>query len=79
MWFGTKPSTCCVLSLNVAIFNILFQIKELTESMMENQNLLDKTTRDKMSLTAELESIKENVIANEYGKVRDIICVSLTY
>ena len=37
--------------------------------MMDNQNLLDKTTRDKMSLTAELESIRENVAANVYGKV----------
>ena len=54
------------------------QIKELTESMMENQNLLDKTTRDKMSLTAELESIKENVIANEYGKTTGSMQMTVT-
>ena len=47
---------------------------------MQNQNLLDKTTRDKMSLTAELESIKENAMnPNEYGKVRFVLRSIFTF
>ena len=49
-----------------------FQIKEMTETLVETQNQLEKVTRDKISLLTELQTARGQIgsLDADYGQVR---------
>jgi len=62
-----------ILALTAGHLPFLFQNKELLEKLAETEILLDKTSREKMSLQAELEIVRGQLSTNDldYGKVGD--------